>query len=61
MFTFADDTSLWHRARNPDDIKELQEDINKLAEWANIWEMSFNADKYSAMHLGTTTCKATIT
>ena len=30
MSKFADDTKLCHRARNPDDIMELQEDINKL-------------------------------
>ena len=30
---FADDTKLCHRARNPDDIMELKEDINKLVEW----------------------------
>ena len=35
MSIFADDTKLCHRARNPDDIMELQEDINKLVEWAN--------------------------
>ena len=29
---FADDTKLCHRAKNPDDIMELQEDINKLVE-----------------------------
>ena len=29
---FADDTKLCHRARNPDNIMELQEDINKLVE-----------------------------
>ena len=27
---FADDTKFCHRARNPDNIMELQEDINKL-------------------------------
>ena len=37
MSKFADDTKLCHRARNPDDIMELQEDINKLVEWANKW------------------------
>ena len=37
MSKFADDTKLWHRARNPDDIKELQEDIKKLVEWVNKW------------------------
>ena len=37
MSKFADDTKLCHRARNPYDIMELQEDINKLVEWANKW------------------------
>ena len=35
MSKFADDTKLCHRARNTDDIMELQEDINKLVKWAN--------------------------
>ena len=30
MSKFADDIELCHRARNPDEIIELQEDINKL-------------------------------
>ena len=42
ILKFADDTKLCHRARNPDDIMELQEDIHKLADWANKWQMSFN-------------------
>ena len=31
---------------------ELQEDVNKLVEWANKWQMSFNEDKCSVMHIG---------
>ena len=31
---------------------ELLEDINKLVEYANKWQMSFNADKCSVMHIG---------
>ena len=31
---------------------ELQEDINKLVEWANKWQMSFNVDKCSVKHIG---------
>ena len=31
---------------------ELQEDTNKLVEWANKWQMSFNVDKCSLMHIG---------
>ena len=45
MSKFADDTKPCRRARNPDDIMELPEDINKLDEWANKWQMSFNVDK----------------
>ena len=32
MSKFAYDTKLSHRAKNPDDIMELQQDINKLVE-----------------------------
>ena len=52
MSKFADDTKLCLRARNPDDIMELLEDIDKLVEWANKWQMSFNVDNCSVMHIG---------
>ena len=52
MSKFADDTKLCLRAINPDDIVELKEDINKLVEWSNKWQMSFNVDKCSVMHMG---------
>ena len=52
MSKFADDTELCHRARNPDDVTELQEYINKLVEWANKWQMSFSVDKCSVVHIG---------
>ena len=51
MSKFADDTKLWHRARNPDDIMELQEDINKLFEWANKSQMNFSVDECSVIHI----------
>ena len=31
---------------------KLQEDINKLVEWANKWQMNFDIDKCSVMHIG---------
>ena len=37
---------------------ELQEDINKLIEWANKWQMSFNVDKCSVMHIGRNNMKS---
>ena len=45
MYKFADDTKLCT------DIMELQEDINKLVEWATKWQMSFNVDTCSVMHI----------
>ena len=52
MSKFADETKLRHRAGNLDDITDLQEDINKLAEWASKCQMNFNVDKCSVMHIG---------
>ena len=52
MSKFADDTKLCHRARNPYAVMELQEDMNKLVEFANKWQMSFNVDKCSVLHIG---------
>ena len=52
MSKFADDTKLCYRARNSDDVMELQEDINKLVEWGNKWQISFDVNKCSVMHIG---------
>ena len=38
--------------KEPNDIKNLQNDIFKLQEWADIWQMSFNYDKCKVMHFG---------
>ena len=45
MSKFADHTKLCHRAKNPDDIMELQEDLNKLVKWANKLQMNFNVHR----------------
>ena len=52
MSKFTADTKLCHRARNHDGIMELLKDINTLVEWANKWQMSFNVDTFSVMHIG---------
>ena len=52
MSKFTDVTKLCHRARNPDGILELQDDTSKLAKYANEWQMSFNVDICSVMHIG---------
>ena len=48
--TFADDTKLCHSSRHPDEVLELQEDLNRLVDWANTWQMNFNIDKCANAH-----------
>ena len=38
--------------KEPNDIINIQNDIIKLQEWANTWQMSFNYDKCKVMHFG---------
>ena len=52
MSKFADDPKLCHSARNTDYMTELQDDINKLVEWSNNWQINFNVDRCSVMHIG---------
>ena len=58
---FADDSKLFSRiitnkgVTNPGVIEGnrlLQEDLNKVVEWAGKWKMEFNVDKCKVMHLG---------
>ena len=37
---FADDTKLCHSSRNPEEVLELQEDLNRLVDRANTWQMN---------------------
>ena len=49
---FADHTKLCHSSRNPEEVLELQEDLNMLVDWANTWQMNCNIDKFAVMHIG---------
>ena len=49
---FADDTKLSGEASTVEQRECLQEDINSLHEWAQKWQMQFNADKCSILHMG---------
>ena len=49
---FADDTKLVHPVKTEDDIDEMQKDIEHLQNWAEDWQMRYNADKCGVMHLG---------
>ena len=42
---FADDCLLYRTISNQDDADRLQDDLDKLQEWTETWQMNFNAKK----------------
>ena len=48
---FTDDTKLYASVKNTEDSRFLQNDVNRLQEWAKIWQIRFNATKYKVMQL----------
>jgi hypothetical protein len=49
---FADDTKLYNSVSTDQDRVGLQSDLDKLHEWSKKWQMKFNVDKCSVVHLG---------
>ena len=52
LLKFADDTKLLGNVGREEGVKEIQEDLLHIEEWADKWQMKFNADKCKVMHLG---------
>ena len=53
---FADDTLLYGLVHNSDDAISLQSDLDKLVEWAKLWQMAFNPSKCYVLHVCRTKC-----
>ena len=49
---FADDAKLAKMIENVGDAQQMQENLDRLCEWARTWKMSFNAKKCKVMHFG---------
>jgi len=48
---FADDTKVFRSINNDQDVKELQQDINKIAEWGSKWGLTFNIQKCKTLSI----------
>ena len=48
---FADDCLIYNIIESPEDEIKLQDDLNSLVEWANIWGMRFNPTKCKTMRV----------
>jgi len=52
VFKFADDTKLLSQVSDKVDAVGMQEDLDRLVEWADKWQMQFNVSKCKVMHVG---------
>ena len=53
---FADDTLLYGLVHNSNDAISLQSDLDKLVEWAKLWQMAFNPSKCYVLRVCRTKC-----
>ena len=51
---FADDTKLYSCAHSTNDMTLLQNDLDALIKWSDLWMMPFNKDKCTVLHIGST-------
>ena len=49
---FADDAKIFRSVNLQEDIRTLQEDLNKLTMWMERWQLPFNIGKCKSLHLG---------
>ena len=49
---FADDTKIFRSIQSINDSNILQDDITKLIEWNEKWQLKFNIEKCKVMHYG---------
>ena len=52
VLKFADDTKLFRKIQSDADRQQLQDDLNKLNEWSEKWQMLFNYGKCKCLHTG---------
>ncbi len=55
MSKFADNTKIRNLIINDHDRMSLQEDLRKISECSQRWEMPLNVNKCHVLQLGTTT------
>ncbi len=49
---FADDAKLFSSVDNPTEHEDLLQDVTSLQQWAEKWQLRFNATKCKVLHLG---------
>ena len=52
ILQFADDTTIFRRVQTRQECRTLQEDLNRLVQSAEKWQMIFNQSKCKCFHIG---------
>ncbi len=52
LVKFADDTKLGNRDDTLDNVSNIQRDLNRIVNWANTWQMTFNSSKCKVLYIG---------
>jgi len=52
LLKFADDTKVFGKVTDGSESESIQEDLNRLVNWADRWKMEFNVKKCKLMHVG---------
>ena len=52
VLTFADDTKVFRKIKTDADRQHLQDDLNKLTDCSEKWQMLFNYGKCKCLHTG---------
>ena len=51
---YADDTKLYTTVKDNNDTFKFQRDLDTVAEWSNVWQLSFSFSKCKHMQVGNT-------
>ena len=49
MLLFADDTKIYHPIQSQNDQENLQNDIDEMSRWSDMWLLKFHPDKCKVM------------
>ena len=50
---FADNTKIANKIITMEDRRKFQRDLDRLANWAQRWQMNFNVEKCKVLHIVT--------
>ena len=49
---FADDTKVFRALHDPEDYSYIQDDLDRLVEWSQLWQLHFKEFKCNVLHIG---------